>query len=72
MSEVEQRPRLIISRTGINGLSKKTNCNVTFHTHEILLPLKHLMLSSSCLLCDRDEAGKMEHQGKGVPRKQKF
>lgn len=30
------------------------------------------MLSSSCLQCDRDEAGKMEHQGKGVPRKQMF
>ena len=56
----------------INGLSKKTNCNVTFHTHEILFPLKHLMLSSSCLQCDRDEAGKMEHRGKGVPRKQMF
>lgn len=28
------------------------------------------MLSSSCLQCDRDEAGKMEHQDKGVPRKQ--
>ena len=63
--------RLRVAKASMR-LRKKTNCNVKFHTHEILFLLKHLMLASSCLQCDRDEAGKMEHRGMGVPGKQIF
>lgn len=64
--------QLWVAQASDNGLSKKTNCNFIFYTHEILFLLKHLMRSSSCLQCDRDEAGKMEYQGMDVPRKQMF